>query len=106
MTSFLLLTGVGAVAVLLRSAVATKDGTEPSATVEPFEATGSGDPAADTICGEDGARTASPPGPGWQVNVYRSLAEVEAALDALEVCGVTEREVHALANDVFAVRWR
>jgi hypothetical protein len=106
MTSFLLLTGAGAVAVLLRAAVVTRDAALPTTTVEPFEATGSGDAAADTICGEDGAKTLPPVGPGWQVKVFRSLADVETALDSLEACGVADREVHALGNDVFAIRWR
>ena len=104
MTSILFLSAVGAVAVLFRAVTATHDILP--GTLDPFEATGTGDPAADTLCGEEGVKTLPPTGHEWQVCVYRSLGEVESALDSLEACGVAHREVHALANDVFAVRWR
>jgi hypothetical protein len=43
---------------------------------------------------------------GWQVKVLKSLSDVEAFLDQLEHCRITEREMLILANDSFAVRWR
>jgi hypothetical protein len=103
MTSFLFLASVGFLAVLLRTVVATRDGMISPAT---FESTGTGDPAADTVCGEESALTLPPAGTEWKVCVYRNLTEVEQALDTLETCGIAHREVHALANDTFAIRWR
>ena len=43
---------------------------------------------------------------GWQVKTLNSLSAVEAFLDQLEYCRITERELVILSNDSFAVRWR
>jgi len=42
----------------------------------------------------------------WVVAVLDNLSRVEDLLDWLEAHGVTEREVTALADDRFRVRWR
>jgi hypothetical protein len=77
-------------------------------TVEPFDAPGTGDPSADTIAGHSelvqtvlDTREAE-----WHVTTLRSLSQVEDLLDSLENHGVEKREVIALSNDCFAVRWQ
>jgi hypothetical protein len=42
----------------------------------------------------------------WHVATLASLNQVEDLLDRLEAGGVTEREVVALEDNLFAVRWR
>jgi hypothetical protein len=42
----------------------------------------------------------------WHVATLASLNQVEELLDCLEARGFTEREVVALENNLFAVRWR
>src|SRR4051812_18591559 len=42
----------------------------------------------------------------WTVTTLASLADAESFLDHLENCRVTEREMHVLSNNLFAVRWR
>jgi hypothetical protein len=46
------------------------------------------------------------PADGWQVQTLASLSDVEAFLDHLEHCRITEREMIILSNATFAVRWR
>jgi hypothetical protein len=42
----------------------------------------------------------------WQIATLTTLSEVEDLLDCLEAHDVGEREVIALDNNRFAVRWR
>ncbi|MFO0850087.1 MAG: hypothetical protein U0871_16255 [Gemmataceae bacterium] len=76
-------------------------------TVEPF-APGSADPSADTLAGysEVVQTVLDVNRVEWQVATLHSLSDVEDLLDSLENHGVTERDVTALSNDTFAVRWR
>ena len=47
-----------------------------------------------------------PPVREWQTATLTNLREVEDLLDALEAQGVKEREVVAIGDTTFAVRWR
>lgn len=44
--------------------------------------------------------------PEWKVKTLANLWQVEDLLDSLEAHGVEHREVLAIGNNVFAVRWR
>lgn len=46
------------------------------------------------------------PEPRWQSRVFDDLGHVEAWLDKLEACGVTDREFSVSADKTFLVRWR
>jgi hypothetical protein len=50
--------------------------------------------------------TPLPAAAGWQVATRSSLREVEDLLDWLEAHGFARREVVALQDGLFAVRWR
>jgi hypothetical protein len=50
--------------------------------------------------------TPSPAAVCWQFATLSDLSEVEDMLDSLEAHGIVEREVVALDNNLFAVRWR
>ena len=75
-------------------------------TVNPFDAVGTSDPAADTLCSEAVTQTAFGQSAGWKLVTLTNLREVEDLLDCLESSCVAEREVHTLGTSVFAVRWR
>ena len=76
-------------------------------TVDPF-APGSVDPADDTLDGHPQVvqTVLDPKRVEWSLATLHSLAQVEDLLDCLENHGIAEREVTALSNDTFAVRWR
>ena len=75
-------------------------------TVNPFDAVGTSDAAADTLCGEALTRTQFAQSAGWKLVTVTNLREVEDLLDCLEASSVGEREVHTLGGSSFAVRWR
>lgn len=88
-------------AVAVRAAEAVP--VEPS----PFDLPGSADPSEDTLAGQSElVQTTKPTGTEWKLATVNTLSQVEDLLDSLEAAGVEEREVHALANNLFAVRWR
>jgi|GEM_PF-5492956 len=66
------------------------------------------DPGSDTMpvnCAM--SKTAFPANqPEWQVKTLGNLRQVEDLLDSLEAHGIEHREVLAMGNNVFAVRWR
>ena len=73
----------------------------------PFGKVGSADPAADTLEGGVAYKVYPAAKPGeWQILTCDSLRDVEDALDNLENNGILERDVVALANNCFAVRWK
>ena len=98
------------VAVTLAAVGALAVRTEPlrAVTVDPFQPAGTADPAADTLpVSSSVVQTTAPAGDGgWQTTTLTSLREVEELLDSLEVHGIAEREVVAIGNSTFAVRWR
>lgn len=73
----------------------------------PFTHVGVRDQSADTMEGGTALSVypASQPGE-WQVLTCDTLRDVENTLDSLENHGVMEREVVAMANACFAVRWK
>ena len=75
---------------------------------EPRLAPGMADPSADTLAGSsEMVKTQfAPRQPEWQTATLHSLAAVEDLLDSLEAHGVKSREVTALGNSTFAVRWK
>lgn len=77
-------------------------------TVEPFGVPGTTDPSADTIAGHSELvqTVMEPKKAEWYITTLRNLSQVEDLLDSLENHGIAEREVTALSNDCFAVRWR
>jgi len=68
----------------------------------------SADPSADTLPTNCSLVKTAPPlnTPEWRVRTVASLSQVEDLLDSLEAHGVKHREVLAIGNNVFAVRWR
>ena len=77
------------------------------ALASPFGRVGSGDPAADTLEGGVAYKVYPAAKPGeWQILTCDSLRDVEDAIDNLENTGILERDVVALANNCFAVRWK
>jgi hypothetical protein len=64
------------------------------------------DPASDTLRVEASVETPSPATTDWHVATFADLRQVEDMLDWLESRGIAEREVHSLAGNAFAVRWR
>jgi len=68
----------------------------------------SADPGADTMPTNCSLSKTSPPmnSPEWRVKTVSTLSQVEDLLDSLEAHGVAHREVLAIGNNVFAVRWR
>ncbi len=73
--------------------------------VDPFQAPPSADPSADTLSSAV-EQTTPPAGPTWTVRTVATLRQVEDLLDSLEAHGVAEKEVIALQDNLFAVRWR
>ena len=94
--------GLGCAAV----ATATRSSLFHPETVNPFDAVGSADPAADTLCGEAMTRTQFAHKAGWKLVTLTNLRDVEDLLDCLESSSVNEREVHTVGASAFAVRWR
>lgn len=77
------------------------------ALASPFGRVGTSDPAADTLEGGVAYKVYPAAKPGeWQILTCDSLRDVEDALDNLENNGILERDVVALANNCFAVRWK
>ena len=73
----------------------------------PFGRVGSSFPAEDTLEGGMACRVFPTAKPGeWQVMTCESLRDVEHTLDSLENHGVRNREVVAMSNACFAVRWK
>jgi hypothetical protein len=110
MTSFLLPTAIAigsAVASLMAmSATVAREELLRPATVNPFSPS-VGDPSADTLSSADAmAQTVFAPAHDWQVATLDSLHDVEDLLDSLEAHGVETREVLALTDRCFAVRWK
>ena len=94
--------GLGCAAV----ATATRSSLFHPETVNPFDAVGSADPAADTLCAEAMTRTQFAQKSGWKLVTLTNLRDVEDLLDCLESSSVNEREVHTVGASGFAVRWR
>jgi hypothetical protein len=61
---------------------------------------------ADTLPLSASVEVTPAPVVGWQIATLADLSKVEDLLDSLEAHGVAEREVVALQNNLFAVRWR
>ena len=84
-------------------AVAVRPTTDPGT----FDLPTPADPSEDTLTGlSELVQTTKPAGTEWKMATVNSLSQVEDLLDSLEAAGVAEREVHTLANNLFAVRWR
>lgn len=66
------------------------------------------DDTAETLAGSaTGVLTVlNPPHTDWHMVTLHSLSEVEALLDSLEAHGIAAREVTAVSNDTFTVRWK
>ncbi len=66
------------------------------------------DPGADTMPTNCSMSKTAPPANNveWRVTTVASLSQVEDLLDSLEAHGIAHREVLAIGNNVFAVRWR
>lgn len=111
MTSILLIAvGMGVVAAMTSVAVMAITATRPeleAVTVSPFGAVGVGCPAADTLSNA-AAETVLPDRHAgeWKIATLNSLTEVESFLDYLENNRVSDREMHVLTNNSFAVRWK
>ena len=76
------------------------------ATVNPF-VPGVADPSSDTIQNDQAmAQTVLAPAHDWQVATLEDLTRVEDLLDSLEAHGVESREVIAVTDHCFAVRWK
>jgi hypothetical protein len=94
--------GTAAVLCGIAYVMAARPALRPAA-VGPFAPTPA-DPSADTLSGQ--ARETVFADHGWQSVTLNNLREVEDLLDSLEAHRVAEREVHALGNAAFCVRWR
>jgi hypothetical protein len=71
----------------------------------PFGQTGTC--SADTLEGGMNFRIFPPAKPGeWQILSCDTIREAEMTLDSLENHGVKDREMLALSNNCFAVRWK
>ena len=76
------------------------------ATVNPF-APGIADPSADTLQNDQAmVQTVMAPVHDWEVATFADLTQVEDLLDSLEAHGVATREVIAVTDHCFAVRWK
>lgn len=111
MTGLLLATVLTAAAsivtLVVLYAVATRTDAVPAGVVDPFQPTVGSDPSADTLpTGCAMSKTTPPASADWQVATLTNLSQVEDLLDSLEANGFAEREVLALGNSSFAVRWR
>jgi hypothetical protein len=69
---------------------------------------GTADDTAETLAGgATGVMTVlNPPHTDWHMVTLHSLSEVEQLLDSLEAHGIAAREVTAVSNDTFTVRWK
>jgi len=109
MTSILLIAvGVFAIAVMTSVTAVMITATRPaSETVSSFGAVGVGCPSADTLSNA-GIDTVLPirRTDEWRVTTLNSLTEVESFMDYLENNRVSEREMHVLSNNSFAIRWK
>ncbi|HEY2785987.1 MAG TPA: hypothetical protein VGJ05_13535 [Fimbriiglobus sp.] len=96
-----------AILTVLAAAVTTTQPTTEAFTVSPFGSVGLGCPSTDTLSSV-GTETVLPERHAgeWRVTTMNSLAAVESFMDYLENNQVTEREMHVLANNSFAVRWK
>ncbi|MGL6074455.1 MAG: hypothetical protein ACRC8S_09875 [Fimbriiglobus sp.] len=99
-----LLTVLTMIAITVAAMVTTRE--ETLATASPF-APGTSAPSEDTVGGEQAiVQTVLVGKSDWQIATLSSLSDVEDMLDSLEAHGIENREVHCLANNVFAVRWK
>jgi hypothetical protein len=90
------------------TAVAITATSRPAAeVVSPYGDVGLGCPAADTL-NAYGTETELPQRntDGWRVTTLHSLADVESFMDYLENHNVSDRELHIVTGNSFAVRWR
>jgi hypothetical protein len=94
MSSLLIIAGVVSVMAAIAATTRQAPDTAELAPVKPL--TDIGTDTVLPVCEAD----------GWQVKTLNSLSAVEAFLDQLEYCRITERELVILSNDSFAVRWR
>jgi len=111
MTAFILpalmVTTAFAMMLIAAAIVATRQEVLQPATVDPFYGTEQGTTSADTVpMNNEMVQTALSPKSDWQTRNFRSLSQVEAMLDTLEVHGVANREVIVLTDDCFTVRWK
>ena len=74
--------------------------------VSPFITLDCAHASEDTLSCEADVKTVFPPDAGWNVVALSNLRDVEDLLDSLEARCVADRELHALGNSKFAVRWR
>ena len=75
--------------------------------VDSFGSVRSTDPSSDTISNEQAMiRTKINAGRAWQLKTLTNLSDVTDLLDQLEMHGIQQREVVALDDQTFAVRWR
>lgn len=106
LTMTILITGtiLAAAAVAVMSVIAT-EATAEAALASPFGVVGTA--SADTLEGGMHFCVYPPAQPGeWQLLSCDTLQEAEYTLDSLENHGVKDRELVALSNSCFAVRWK
>ncbi|MFO0936485.1 MAG: hypothetical protein U0798_08250 [Gemmataceae bacterium] len=107
MTFFTISLVVLAATIAAFSVAVTRSAVAEPVLASPFGRVGTGNAAEDTLEGGLTCRVFPQAKPGeWQVMTCDSLREVEHTLDNLENHGVTEREVVAMTNSCFAVRWK
>jgi hypothetical protein len=100
-------TAAAIVSLVVLYAAVTRSEAVPAGVVDPFQTPTGTDPSADTLpTGCAMAKTTPPAAGDWQVTTLTNLTQVEDLLDCLEAQGFAEREVIALGNASFAVRWR
>ena len=106
MTVLIMTSVFAAVAIAAMSVMVTQTSpTLESALASPFGTVGVS--ASDTLEGGMNYRIFPPSRPGeWQIMSCESIREAEQTLDSLENHGVVEREMLALSNNCFAVRWK
>ena len=96
-----------AATIAAMSVVATRSAVSEAAFASPFGSIGLRDQSADTLQGGTAFRVFPPAAPGeWQVLTCDTLRDVENTLDSLENHGIRDREVVAMSNSCFAVRWK
>ena len=101
-----LMTLIALSAMVVASTVVSRHDVLHPATVNPFTP-GVADPSSDTIQNDQAmVQTVLAPAHDWQVATFVSLSEVEDLLDSLEAHGIERREVIALTDRCFAVRWK
>jgi hypothetical protein len=93
-------------AMAVAAAVVSRQDVLHSATVNPF-APGIAGPSADTMQNDQAmVQTVMAPLHDWEVATFADLTQVEDLLDCLEAHGVATREVIAVTDNCFAVRWK